>query len=154
VILITLVGRFARFYVGRKVIQFADIVMSKIPLFNKVYGTVKQVNDAISSNKKSSFRQVVLIEFPRHGFYSIGFVTGEQGQEFRVDDNQKLVSVFVPTTPNPTSGYLVLVPEGDVIKLRLSVAEGIKCIISLGSVAPTFSSLESAEKILINGKTG
>jgi uncharacterized membrane protein len=105
---------------------------------NKIYGTVKQVNEAFSSNQKSAFRQVVLVEFPRAGHYSIGFVTGEQTQEVQLKTPEKVVSVFVPTTPNPTSGFLVLVPERSLTKLDMTVADGIKFIISLGSVSPEF----------------
>jgi uncharacterized membrane protein len=136
VLLITLVGRLARNYLGRQLIHWLDTLLLSIPLLNKIYSTLKQVNDAFSSNKKSSFRQVVLVEFPRVGHYSIGFVTGEHPQGIPLHTQDKIVSVFVPTTPNPTTGFLILVPESSLTKLNMSVADGIKFIISLGSVAP------------------
>src|SRR4030095_13994597 len=103
---------------------------------NKVYGTMKQVNDAFSPGSRSSFRTVVLVEYPRPGSFSIGFITSEQQGELQTKFKEKIVGVFVPTTPNPTSGFLLLLPENQVIKLEMSVADGIKYIISLGSIIP------------------
>jgi uncharacterized membrane protein len=136
---VSAVGRLTRHYVGRKAIQFVDQVFRRIPLLNKIYGTIKQVNDAFSSENKSAFRQVVLVEFPRPGVHSVGFITGEQHQEVQFKTREKVVSVFIPTTPNPTTGFLVLVPEHQLTHLEMSVADGIKYIISLGSVAPFYS---------------
>jgi uncharacterized membrane protein len=116
---------------GRKAIQWADRALMSIPLLNKVYGTVKQVNESFSS-RKSAFQQVVLVPFPHPGSRSVGFVTGEQ----QSPDGEKLISVFVPTTPNPTSGFLLLLPGRDIVKLDMSVADGIKYVISLGAILP------------------
>ena len=139
ILFISLLGRFARHYVGKKLIQLVDIIMLRVPLLNKIYGTIKQVNEAFSSNKRSSFKQVVLVEFPRPGQYSVGFVTGEQNQEVQAKTKEHVVSVFIPTTPNPTTGFLILVPHQALTLLEMSVAEGIKFIISLGSVAPEYN---------------
>jgi uncharacterized membrane protein len=130
-VLITFIGRFGRNYFARKAFEWMDTALLRIPLLNKIYGTIKQVNESISSNK-SSFKQVVLVTFPHKESRSIGFVTGEQ----RGLDNQKWISVFIPTTPNPTSGFLILVRETEITKLDMSVAEGIKLIISLGAISP------------------
>lgn len=138
VVLVSLVGRLTRYYIGKKAIAVMDSVLLRVPLLNKIYGTIKQVNEAFSTNKKSSFRQVVLVEFPRAGQYSVGFITGEQTQEVQAKTREKVVSVFIPTTPNPTSGFLILVPEASLTKLQMSVADGIKFIISLGSLAPEY----------------
>ena len=135
---ISLIGRLTRHFIGRKLIELFDGWMLRIPLLNKIYGAIKQVNEAFSSNKDSSFRQVVLVEFPKQGTYSVGFITGDQNQEIQARTQEKIVSVFVPTTPNPTSGFLILVPENSVTKLNMSVADGIKFIISLGAVSPEF----------------
>ncbi|MBN2508348.1 MAG: DUF502 domain-containing protein [Verrucomicrobia bacterium] len=140
VLLVTLVGAMARHYVVKKIIAFFERVFLRVPLLNKIYLTIKQVNDAFSSSGKSSFKQVVLVQFPRVGHYSVGFLTGEQNEEVQARTQKKVVSVFVPTTPNPTSGYLVLVPEDEVVHLKMSVADGIRFIISLGSVAPPYPS--------------
>jgi uncharacterized membrane protein len=136
--LTALVGRAARNYFGRKLIQVVDLVLMRVPLLNKIYGAIKQVNEAFTSSNKSSFKQVVLVEFPRPGLYSVGFITGEHHAEVQAKTSEKVVSVFIPTTPNPTSGYLVLVPEDKIKRLEMQVADGIKFIISLGSVAPPY----------------
>ncbi len=137
--LITLVGRFARHYLGKKLIRLADEVLLRVPLLNKIYGAIKQINEAFTSTKTSSFKQVVLIEFPRAGLYSVGFITGAQHGEVQCKTREEVVGVFVPTTPNPTTGFIVLVPQKDVTKLDMSVADGIKFIVSLGSVAPDYA---------------
>lgn len=129
--LITLVGRFARHYLAEQMIQWADRLMLRVPLLNKIYGTVKQINDAFSNNK-SSFKQVVLVPFPQPSMYSIGFVSSEQKSPLT---GERLLGVFVPTTPNPTSGFLILVPENQATLLDMSVADAIKFIISFGSIS-------------------
>ena len=135
VILVALTGHFARYYLGRQAIALADHAIMQVPLLNKIYSTLKQVNEAFSSNK-SSFKLVVLVAFPHPGARSVGFVTGEHtsipGQ------TETLVSVFIPTTPNPTSGFMILVPERELVKLDMSVPDGIKFIISLGAISPVF----------------
>jgi uncharacterized membrane protein len=136
VILISVAGLLTRYYVGKRMIAWLDSTMLRVPLLNKVYSTIKQVNEAFTSGKKSSFKTVVLVEFPREGMYSIGFITSEQHAEVQKKTKANVVCVFIPTTPNPTSGFLVLVPADKVTKLDMSVADGIKYIISLGSIAP------------------
>lgn len=140
VFLIGFVGLLARNYFGKRLIEWVDSALLKVPLLNKIYGATKQVNDAFSSTNKTAFRTVVLVEFPRAGMYSMGFITSEQQDEVRARTGEKVVCVFIPTTPNPTSGFLVLVPESEVTKLEMSVADGIKYIISLGSIMPEVSS--------------
>ena len=133
--LISTVGVLARYYIGKRLIAWLDRVMMNVPLLNKFYGAIKQINEAFSGNR-NSFKTVVLVEFPREGMYSVGFLTSEQHPEIQHKTKEKVVSVFIPTTPNPTSGFLVLMPEDKVTKLDMSVAEGIKYIVSLGSIAP------------------
>ncbi len=132
VILICAIGRLTRNYIGEKFIDLADQLMLRIPLLNKIYGTVKQVNDAFASNK-SSFKGVALVPFPHQGSLSLGFITSEQTSP---KTGEKLIGVFVPTTPNPTAGFLVFIPEADVTRIDMSVADGIKLIISLGAISP------------------
>jgi uncharacterized membrane protein len=136
VLLIGLVGLLARNYFGKRIIQWVDSALLHIPLLNKIYSATKQVNDAFSSSNKTAFRTVVLVEFPKEGVYSIGFVTSEPDAEVQARLDGKIVCVFVPATPNPTSGFLLMVPEEKVTKLDMSVADGIKYIISLGSILP------------------
>lgn len=142
VVLIAVVGLLARNYFGKRIIEWVDFTLLRVPLLNKIYGASKQVNDAFSSGSKTSFRTVVLVEFPRQGVYSIGFVTNEQHDEVQAKTGEKVVCVFVPTTPNPTSGFLLLVPQDKAIKLDMSVADGIKYIISLGAIIPGYAPLE------------
>lgn len=135
-VLLCLIGQLARYYVGKQIFQFMDSLLLQVPLLGKVYGTLKQVNEAFSSSDKSSFQQVVLVEFPRAGMHSVGFVTNPEHSSVEPPSARKMISVFIPTTPNPTSGFLVLVPEDEVVKVDMSVADGIKFIISLGAIAP------------------
>jgi uncharacterized membrane protein len=135
-VLITGVGVLAQYYIGKRMIEWLDTAIMQVPLLNKFYGAIKQVNEAFSGNK-NSFKTVVLVEFPRAGMYSVGFLTSEQRAEVQQKTKEQVVAVFIPTTPNPTSGFLVLVPEDKVTKLDMSVADGIKYIVSLGSISPT-----------------
>jgi uncharacterized membrane protein len=136
IMLVGAIGRLARYYIGRKLIQWFDLSLSRVPLLNKVYATVKQIKEVFSSNQKSSFKQVVLIEYPRPGIYSLGFLTGEEHTELEAKLGRKVVSVFIPTTPNPTSGFLLIVPEDQVRRLDMSVADVIKYVVSLGALPP------------------
>jgi uncharacterized membrane protein len=134
VVLISVVGVLARYYIGIKIIDWTDRVLMRVPLMNKIYGAIKQVNEAFSG-KKHSFKTVVLVEFPGPGNYSVGFITNEQPGEVQNTNGKNLVAVFIPTTPNPTSGFLILVPQEKLIKLKMSVAEALKYIVSLGAIA-------------------
>ena len=136
VLLTAIVGLLARNYLGKKIIEVVDGSLLRVPLLNKIYGATKQVNEAFTSGSKTSFKTVVMVEFPHPGTYSVGFFTGEVHEEMLKKIHKKLVCVFIPTTPNPTSGFLVLVPEEEVIRLDMSVTEGVKFIISLGSISP------------------
>lgn len=134
VVLISMAGVLARYYIGKKMIDWTDRVLMQVPLLNKFYGAIKQINEAFAGNKHS-FKTVVLVQFPREGVYSVGFITSEQQDEVQARIKEKVVCVFVPTTPNPTSGFLILVPEAQIIKLEMSVPDAIKYIVSLGSIA-------------------
>ena len=143
VVLISVVGVLARYYIGKKVIDWTDRVLMRVPLLNKFYGAIKQVNDAFAGSK-NSFKTVVLVQFPREGMYSVGFITSEQNDEVQAKTKEKVVCVFVPTTPNPTSGFLILVPEDQVTKLEMSVTDAIKYIVSLGSISQEYTPLPAA----------
>ncbi len=135
IFLISLAGILARYYIGKRLIEWLDTIMMNVPFLNKFYGAVKQVNEAFAGNR-NSFKTVVLVEFPRPGSYSVGFITSETQGEVLQKTGKNLVSVFIPTTPNPTSGFLILVAAEKVTKLDMSVADGLKYIVSLGSIAP------------------
>lgn len=139
VALICGVGVLTRHYLGKKLIEWVEAALMRVPLLNKIYGATRQVNDALISGDKNSFKTVVMIEFPHPGSYAIGFLTSEQQAEPQLRKNERLLCVFVPTTPNPTSGFLMLVPDEKVTRLEMSVADGIKYIISLGAIAPDFA---------------
>ena len=138
VALIAVIGRMARNYIGHKMIHAVDLALLRVPVMNKIYGAIKQVNEAFTSSNKTSFKQVVLVQFPGPGIYAIGFLTGTQPPEVKNKLGENLLSVFVPTTPNPTGGFVLLVPERQITRLDMSVAEGIKFILSLGSVTPDY----------------
>ena len=134
VALISVVGVLARYYIGKKIIDWTDRLLMRVPLLNKFYGAIKQVNDAFAGNRHS-FKTVVLVEFPGPGNYSVGFITNEQPGEIQQRTGKNLINVFVPTTPNPTSGFLILVPEEKLTKLDMSVTDAIKYIVSLGAIS-------------------
>jgi uncharacterized membrane protein len=142
--LVGIVGRLARYYIGKKFIRTAERVMLAIPILNTIYGAVKQINEAFASDKASAFEQVVMVEFPRKGAWSVGFLTGDNHPEANERLGKKLNSVFVPTTPNPTSGFLCFVTDEEIIKMEMSVADGVKYIMSLGAVAPIYPPLPEA----------
>jgi uncharacterized membrane protein len=133
--IVTVVGLLARYYFGKRMIAWADGLMLRVPVLNKIYGTIRQVDEAFKSGKKSSFKTVVLVEYPREGIYSVGFITSEQESEARQKTGKKCVCVFIPTTPIPTAGFLILVPVEKVTKLDMSVSDGFKYIISLGALS-------------------
>jgi uncharacterized membrane protein len=135
VAMVTVVGVLARYYIGKRMIQWADSMMMRVPVLNKIYGTIRQVDEAFTSGKKSSFKTVVLVEYPREGIYSVGFLTSDQEDDVQKKIGKKCVCVFIPTTPIPTAGFLILVPEEKVTKLDMSVADGFKYIISLGALS-------------------
>jgi uncharacterized membrane protein len=139
VLLISAAGRLARNYFGKKMIEWVERALMHVPFLNKIYSATKQVNDALASGNKNSFKTVVLVQFPRAGMYSVGFITSEQNDEMQAKTGEKVVGVFVPTTPNPTSGFLILVPEAQLIKLEMTVADAIKYIVSLGSISQEYT---------------
>lgn len=140
IILIFLVGFIASNLVGRKIIALWDSLFQKIPLTRSIYSSAKQIIEALTLQGKHAFQKVVLLEYPRKGLYVLGFVTGTSEGEFqgRTDEttDETMVHVFVPTTPNPTSGMLLLAPPREVIELEMTIEEGMKIIISGGLVSP------------------
>jgi len=140
--IVSAVGGMTRYYIGKRMIAWADSMMLRVPVLNKIYGTIKQLDQAFTSGKKSSFKTVVLVEYPREGIYSVGFITSEQADEVEQKTGRKCVCIFIPTTPIPTGGFLIIVPEEKVIKLDMSVADGFKYIISIGALANEFTPLK------------
>jgi uncharacterized membrane protein len=122
--------------IGQKLLHYVEKILQNIPVVPKVYFGIKQIIDAFSVNGKHMFSKVVLIEYPRKGIFVIGFLTGECRGEVQEKTAAKVINVFVPTTPNPTSGMLVLIPEEEIIYLDMTVEEGLKLIVSAGMVVP------------------
>jgi uncharacterized membrane protein len=133
-----IIGWVTRLMVGKRLVKVTEVVISRVPLLNKTYVFMKEISQTLLAGRKTMFQQVVLVEFPRPGVYSIGFVTSETGGEAQVKTAETVVNVFVPTTPNPTSGFLILVPKEQLIKMEMSVADGMKMVISGGAVVPPY----------------
>jgi uncharacterized membrane protein len=145
VVLIFIVGLVTRSYLGRKLVTLGEVIVDKIPLVRGIYKAVKKLVEAIMSDKSTSFRKVVLIEYPRRGLYSIAFVTGDAKGEVREKTTHNAMNLFVPTTPNPTSGFYIVISESDVIPLTMTVEEAFALIMSGGILTPPDAS-EKAEK--------
>jgi len=133
---ILLIGLMARNIVGRWLLEFGEGTLQRIPLAGSVYKTLKQLLETFLRDNSQRFRRVVLVEYPREGLYSVGFVTGEVGPTLQSEVEERLLSVFIPTAPNPTTGWYTLVPESSVRDLNLSVEDAFKTIISAGIVNP------------------
>jgi uncharacterized membrane protein len=134
--LILITGLLATNYLGKKIIELGEKVIAKIPLIRPIYSTAKQIVDSFVMTNKQAFQKVVMLEYPRKGVYALAFVTGVASGEVQAKTNEEVLNVFIPTTPNPTSGFLLLVPKKDVIELDMSVEDGLKLIISAGVLNP------------------
>ena len=132
VLLVLAVGMLSANYLGKRLVQYGDGLLQKVPLVRGVYTTVKQIMATFSV--QHNFHGVAAVEYPRKGCWSVGFMTGEMQGEY-LGTTGRFVTVFVPTTPNPTAGFLLILPEADAIKLDMTVEQGMKFIISLGLVS-------------------
>ena len=139
--LILLVGVIASFVLGRRLLRFGDYLFGRVPLAGNLYAGIRQITQSFSEPRKTGFMQVVLIEFPRRGARTIGFITNESADE----EGKKLFNVFVPTAPNPTSGFLQIVEESEIIRTDVSVDDALKMVVSGGRI----SLEEVREKLLI-----
>lgn len=138
VLLIFVIGVLTQSFLGGKLVQLGEMIVDRIPVVRSIYTGAKQVVTTIAKADTKAFRKVVLVEFPRKGIYSLGFITGTTEGEVQELTNAKLVNVFVPTTPNPTSGFLVFVANEEIIELTMTIEDGIKFIISVGIVTPEY----------------
>jgi uncharacterized membrane protein len=136
VVLLLATGVFAANMVGQWWLRQGSLILHRIPIVKSIYSSVKQVSDTLFSSSGNAFREAVLVQYPRAGSWTIAFVTGKPGGEAAVHLAGDFLSLYVPTTPNPTSGFFLMVPRSDVIELRMSVDEALKYIISMGVVAP------------------
>jgi uncharacterized membrane protein len=131
-----LTGVFATNMVGQWAIARGNRLLSKVPIVRSIYNSVQQVSDTLFSSSGNAFRQAVLVEYPREGAWTIAFVTGRPAGETALRLPDDYLSIYVPTTPNPTSGFFLMVPRADVIELSMTVDEALKYVISMGVVAP------------------
>jgi uncharacterized membrane protein len=136
IILILIVGIIVQSYIGKQFVHLGEWIVSKIPFVNGIYNAVKKLVESILGDKGQSFKKVALIEYPRKGLYSVAFVTGMSEGEIQEKTVGRSVNLFVPTTPNPTSGFYIMIPESDVIDLDMTVEEAFTLIISGGMISP------------------
>ncbi len=135
-LILLLVGGVASNFVGRKLVSWGDAIISRIPVVRSIYSSVKQVSDTVFSDSGNAFRTAVLVQWPREGVWTVAFITGQPSGEVASYLRDEYVSVFVPTTPNPTGGYFVLMRKSDCVELEMSVDAALKYIVSMGVVAP------------------
>jgi len=136
IVLIMITGILVKNYIGRRVVDFGEYILSGIPLVRPVYAAVKQVIQAMFGDTPYAFKRAILVEYPRKGVWAIAFVTGKTYGEIEEKTEKKTINVFLPTTPNPTSGFYLVIPEEDTISLDISVEDAFKLLISGGVVEP------------------
>jgi uncharacterized membrane protein len=136
IVLIMVTGILVKNYIGRRVVDFGESLLSGIPLVRPVYVAVKQVIQAMFGDTPYAFKRAILVEYPRKGVWAIGFVTGKTYGEIVEKTKKKMINIFLPTTPNPTSGFYLVIPEEDTIPLNISVEDAFKLLISGGVVEP------------------
>jgi uncharacterized membrane protein len=137
-LIILLTGLVTRNFIGNRVVALWESVLNRIPVFNTIYSSVKQVSDTLFSSSGNAFRKALLVQYPRQGSWTIAFMTGVPGGDVRNHLAGDYVSVYVPTTPNPTSGFFLMVPRADTIELDMNVDAALKYIVSMGVVTPEY----------------
>jgi uncharacterized membrane protein len=136
VFILLITGMLAANLFGRRLVYFWEAVLNRIPLVRSIYNSVKQISSTLLDSSSKSFRKVVMLQYPRKGVWSIGFLSNES-VDIDIDGlNGDLVAVFVPTTPNPTSGFIIMVPRDDITVLDMTVEEAFKFVISMGVIVP------------------
>lgn len=147
-LLVMITGVIVANFFGRKIVGIWESLLSRIPLVRTVYGAVKQITASLFSDASQSFREMVLVEYPRKGIWVLAFVTGDTPKQFQKVAGQDLINIYVPTTPNPTSGVYIMVPRADVKRLDVPVEVGLKMILSAGVINP-LDDPEEAKKMAI-----
>jgi uncharacterized membrane protein len=133
---LTLIGALTAGLAGRLLVRLYDAVLERTPVLRGIYSAVKQIFETMLAQKANAFREVVLLEYPRKGIWTMAFITGTASGEIGERFDEEMVNVFVPTTPNPTSGFLLFLPRRDVHVLDMNVEEGLKMVISTGIITP------------------
>ncbi|MBV1775941.1 DUF502 domain-containing protein [Burkholderiaceae bacterium DAT-1] len=143
-LVVLLTGLLTANILGQRLVRFWEEVLNRIPVVKSIYGSVKQVSDTVLSDSGQAFRKALLVRFPHQDVWTVAFLTGSPAAEIAQHLDAEYVSVYVPTTPNPTSGYFMIVRRSDTIELEISVDEALKYVISMGVVAPKPSSPANA----------
>lgn len=133
---LTLIGAFTAGYFGRLLVRFSEAILARMPVVRSVYGATKQIFETVLAKQSSAFREVALIEYPRRGIWTLAFITGSTAGEVEGRLEEPHYNVFVPTTPNPTGGFLLFLPKADVRVLDMTVEDGLKMILSVGIISP------------------
>lgn len=131
-------GLLVRHLLGDRIVESVESLIRRVPVIGAVYGGAKSFSETVLTEKGRSFKQVVLVEFPRLGMYSIGFITADELEEVQARTAEDVTCVFVPTTPNPTTGFIVLVPRNKVVRLDMTIDEAFRMLLTLGVVVPTW----------------
>lgn len=143
-IVVLLTGMIVTNLFGKQLFTVGERILQRIPVVRSIYASVKQVTESMFSTGKS-FRKVVLVEYPRRGMWSLAFQTGTGAEEIRDKTGQEIVNIFIPTTPNPTSGFFLMLPRQDVLELDMTVDQGLKLLLSVGVVVPEHNKRPSLE---------
>lgn len=131
-LLLLVTGLLVTNFLGQHLMHWSEAILDRIPLVRSIYSATKQVMETVFSSNSQAFRKVLLVEYPRKGMWTIAFQTGTASSEVMVHTGLEMISIFVPTTPNPTSGFLMMIPKSDVTELSMSVDDALKLVISLG----------------------
>ena len=142
-VVVLLTGMLTANIIGQRLVQFGESILARIPVVKSLYSSVKQVSDTLFSSSGQAFRKALLVQYPRQGSWTVAFLTGQPGGDVAAHLGGDFVSVYVPTTPNPTSGFFLMMPRTEVIELEMSVDEALKYIISMGVGPPPESKVES-----------
>jgi uncharacterized membrane protein len=148
-LLVLITGLLVANFVGRSMVGFWESLLERIPIVRSVYSAAKKFVEIVFSDSEQSFKKVLLIEYPRKGIYSLAFQTATNLGEVQARTGESVVCTFVPTTPNPTSGYIIIVPKKDIIELDMEIDEAFKMIVSLGVVVPTWRNDQIGELPLV-----
>lgn len=144
-VIIFITGLITRNFIGNRLLMMWELLLQRIPVVNSIYSSVKQVSDTLFSSSGNAFRKALLVQYPREGIWTIAFQTGVPGGDVKNHLSGDYVSVYVPTTPNPTSGFFLMLKREETIELNMSVDEALKYIVSMGVVAPPAPGSKSAQ---------
>ena len=152
VIVITVIGAIAAGFLGRWLIGLGERILNRMPVVRSIYGASKQILETVLSTQSDAFREVVLVEYPRKGLWVLGFVTGATKGEVKDMMSEQTVNVFIPTTPNPTSGFLLFCPNKDITYLNMSVEDAVKLVVSGGIVTPPYKQAKTSKRQTVKNK--